>query len=456
VLAIIHIHTSLVDGQSSPLELARAARAAGIDALLISDHYLERACYGPWPLGDMLGIWRDRPSVMTLGIGRYLRELAHAEQAVPGILIVPGIEVTPYARWEGSPLTRTLALRGWHRHMLIFGLHDPAILARLPVFGNRAAGSLDGRSLLFALPALALAWSVRRLFFRAPRAAREGMHAVPSARRPTLETATAVLSFGLLFAGYPYRAEAFSPTGADPGNAPFLRLIDRVRASGGIAIWAHPEAADTQAGVAGVRMVTDPYPGLVETAGADGFGDLPEGTRTLLPAGGIWDRVLVRRLAQSPPAPLPFALAELDEHHAAGEIDFGELQTVLRVRDRTRAGVLEALHAGRLYGRWTPKGQPPLRLVDFRVTAGGRSGISGETIRAAGPVIIHMAVDGGNGSPVTARLVSGGRLIWSSRSVPPIEASVQGSASLPAYYRLYVEGAYPYRRTGNPVAVLPP
>jgi hypothetical protein len=454
--AIVHVHTSLVDGQSSPLEFARAARAAGIGALLVTDHYLARAYYGPWPLGDLLGIWRDGPSVMTIGVDRYLRELAGAEHAVPGIVVVPGLEVTPYARWEGSLLAHTLVLKGWHRHMLIFGLEDPAILARLPAFGNRRGGDLDCWSLLFALPALAVAWSARRLLFTAPGPAGARASGGRSPRRRILEAATGLASLALLYAGYPYRSEAFGPTGPDPGRAPFDRLIDRVRRKGGITIWAHPEAAASMTGAAGVRMVTDSYPELVGATSADGFSVLPEGARRLLPAGGIWDRLLLGCLAQSPPAPMPVALAELDEHRAVSAIDFGELQTILMVSARSRDGVLEALRAGRLYGRWTPRGQPPLRLVDFSVDDGGTTGISGETIVARGPVTIHLAVDGGNGSPVTARLVSGGRVFWSLRAVPPLEARVEGSASLPAYYRLDVEGAYPYRLTGNPVAVLAP
>ena len=49
VVAVIHLHTSLGDGRASPFELARAARDAGVGALVITDHYLEKVTYAPWP-----------------------------------------------------------------------------------------------------------------------------------------------------------------------------------------------------------------------------------------------------------------------------------------------------------------------------------------------------------------------------------------------------------------------
>lgn len=453
MVALVHVHTDVADGASAPEDLARAARAAGIDALVVTDHFLASVSYAPWPVGKVVGVTMSRPSVVGYGIARYLRTLSDAERAVPGILVVPGVEVTPYARFRGSLVTGTLELDGWHRHLLVIGVEDPQALASLPVVGNRAGGIYSAWSLLFLVPALGLAWSVRRIARPGHSESRIGAFRLRRRRRPLPEAALGALCLILLVAGFPFRVEAFAPVGGDPGDAAYREIFERVRSSGGVTVWAHPEARAAAEGFAGIRMLTEPYPDLVLRTPADGFGALPEGVKTLLPPGGLWDRALGASL-RGPRPGRPFALAEADEHRSAGEIDFGVLQTVLLASQRTHAGLLDALRSGRLYARWTPERKEPLRLHDFSVESSGRFALGGESIAARGPRTIRFAVTGGDGSPVTTRLVRDGAVIWTTRGAPPIQATVDDSAPLPTFYRLDVEGAYPYRLVSNPVTVL--
>ena len=366
MIAVVHVHTNVADGVSSPAEIARAAREAGVDALVVTDHFLMSVAYAPWPVGSALGVTLSRPSVVTYGIARYLRTLSEAERAVPGIIVVPGLEVTPYARFRGSLFAGNLELDGWHRHLLVIGIEDPVALARLPVLGNRAGGVYGAFSLLFLIPALGVAWSIYRIARPGHSQARVGAFRIRRRRRPVPEAFLGGLCTILLGAGFPFRVERYSPVGSDPGDAAFEEVIDRVRALGGISTWAHPEARAEIEGFHGVRIGTEPYPDLVLRTEADGFGGLPEGVKALLPAGGLWDQAL-RASLKGPRPGRPFALAEVDEHRSAREIDYRLLQTVLLVRARTRAGFMDALAAGRLYGRWTPQGQEPLRLTEFRV-----------------------------------------------------------------------------------------
>ena len=454
MVVVVHLHTSLVDGASTPLEIARAARSAGIDALVVTDHLLERVSYAPWPIGNFVGVSFSRPSVLALGVERYLRILAEAERLVPGIVILPGVEVTPYARFSGSLLSGTLELEGWHRHLLLIGLEDGPAIARLPVLGNRAGGRYNGWSLLALIPAVVIVWTTRRILRPAEQEVRLGGFRLRRSRRPVPEAVLGVLCVGLMVVAFPFRVERYSPVGSDPGDAPYRDLIDRVHALGGIAYWAHPEAAADLEESHGFRLRTAPYPELAVRTGADGFGALPEGVKTLLPPGGIWDRALERSLLGPRPGS-PLALAEVDEHRSAREIDFGALQSVVLVRETTRAGLLEALQSGRLYGRWTPRGRAPLRLADFRVEAEGRAALAGQSMAVAGPVAIHLRVEGGDGTTVTARLIRRGEVIWSARQPPPIDARIEDAAPRPTCYRIDVEGSYPYRLIGNPIAVLP-
>lgn len=453
LVTVVHLHTTLSDGLATPLEMARAARSAGVDALVVTDHFLERVEYAPWPLGNVMGIGMSRPSVMSNGIGTYLRTLAAAE-AETGILVLPGIEVSPYARWSGSLLSRTLRLEGWHRHALVVGVEDPSALRSLPVAGNRTGGGYAAWSFVYLLPAAALLWAVLRALRPSYRETRMKNFVLRRRRVPIGEVLLASAALLVLVLGFPFKVEAYSPVADDPGEAPFRLLVDRVHDLGGFISWAHPEAA-AEKEVRGVRLATEPYGGLVLKTEADGFGAMPEGVKSLVPIGGLWDRALLDHV-EGRRKTAPFALAEVDEHRASGEIDLVILQTVLQVRARTHAGVLEAMRAGRMYGRWTPDRKTPLSLTAWSAGHGDASALAGGTLRCRGPVTLRLAVTGGDGAPVTARLVRAGSVIWSSRASPPFSSTVEDDAPGATSYRLDVEGAYPYRLISNPIFVVRP
>jgi hypothetical protein len=453
LVTVVHLHTTLSDGLASPLEMARAARLAGVDVLVVTDHFIERVEYAPWPLGNVMGIAVSRPSVMSNGVAVYLKTLASAE-AETGTLVLPGIEVSPYARWSGSLLTRSLRLDGWHRHALVIGIEDAGELRRLPVAGNRAGGGYAVWSLVYLLPAAAFAWSARRALRPAWRETRMKNFVLRRRRVPMGEVLLASAALLLLVLGFPFKVEAYSAVAADPGDAPFRLLVDRVHELGGFVAWAHPEAAADKE-FHGVRLATEPYGDLVLKTDADAFGAMPEGVTSLLPIGGLWDQALRQHVAGRRHS-APFALAEVDEHRPAGEIDFGILQTVLQVRERTHAGVLEAMKAGRMYGRWSADRKPPLILAQWSVTSEGASAIAGETLRCRAPVTLRLAVSGGDGAPAMARLVRDGKVIWSNRASPPFTAAVEDDTPGATSYRLDVEGPYPYRLISNPIFIVRP
>jgi hypothetical protein len=451
VVSVIHLHSDRSGGRCSPLEIARAARAAGIDAVFTADHYLASVSYAPWPIGNVLGLSISRPSVMGLGVERYLEDLAHAEREVGGLRLVPGLEVAPYARWIGSVLRGTLQLRGWHRHMLVLGIEEADDLARLPVSGNLAGGVYSAWSLAYLLPAAVLVWSAVRLL--------PSLAAGPVADRRRLGAGgiafaflPGMMSLGLLVAGFPYRVERFSPLGPNPGVVPFQHLVDHIHHLGGMTLLAHPEARLDRMEAFDVRLLTEPHPELVRLTTVDGFAALPAGVESILPPGGVWDAALADFLAGSRPN-APWAMAENDDHGPAAKIDFNLLQTVLWVTDRSHTGLLEALRKGRHYARWTPHGKTPLRLRRWQIESAGAAAVSGETLRARAPVSIHLQLEGGDGQPVTARLVRSGAVIWSRRATPPLEVAIDDDPSVPSFYRLDVEGAYPYRLISNPIFV---
>lgn len=455
MVAVIHLHTSLVDGAASPEELARAARGAGVEALILTDHLLERVAYAPWPVGRVMGVAVSRPSVMRLGIGRYFEAVARAAKAVPGVVLIPGVEVSPFARFHGSPLDGSLELRDWHRHALVIGLEDPVLLAGLPITGNRGGGAWSPWSLGFLLPLALFAWSLRRLARPVWREVHLGGYRLRRRRLPAGAALLGLLSGGILIAGFPFRVERFGAVGPDPGSEPYRAFAEEAARRGAVVSWAHPEAA-AAAELRGVRAHTRPYPELVRETAAHAFGALPEGTERLIPPGALWDLALRDHLEGRRPLPT-FALAELDEHRAAVAVDFRLLQTVFLVREKSAAGLLEALRAGRFYARWTPAGGTPLRLERFTVEAAeadGGTALQGGTVRTAAIVRIRFALEGG-GPPVAVRLIRDGVVVWSDRRIPPFDRTIEERVERPTCYRLDVEGPYPSRLLANPIFVVP-
>lgn len=442
MVTVIHLHSSRSGGRGDPIAIGRAARAAGVDAVLFGDHYLARVSYAPWPIGNVLGFALSRPAVMGMGVDRYLEEINAVEREVPGLLLLPGLEVAPFARWSGSLLRGTLELRGWHRHLLLLGIEDAVTLERLPVSGNRRGGVYGRWSFAYLIPAAILFGSVFRLT-RAPHDRRSGRIG---------PIAAAGMSLSILILGFPFRVDPFSPVGPDPGAAPFQEFVDHVRPLGGLVILAHPEAGQDRMEAFGVRLLTQPYPALAQQATFDGFAALPRGTRTLLPPGGLWDLTLADYLSGTRPNPL-WAIAENDDHGAALEIDFGRLQTIVWTRERTHAGILEALRSGRHYARSTPRSRSPLRLANWRIDSLRGSAMSGGTLRADGPIWIRAAIKGGDGAAVTIRVIRSGHVIHSRRVIPPFEIELRDEAPADTFYRLDVIGAYPRRLITNPIFV---
>ncbi|MEK7367474.1 MAG: hypothetical protein AAB195_05915, partial [candidate division NC10 bacterium] len=132
--------------------------------------------------------------------------------------------------------------------------------------------------------------------------------------------------------------------------------------------------------------------------------------------------------------------------------------TVLWVRERTVAGVTEALRAGRgvaVQGT----GAYRLGLDRFEVSAGGRAAGIGETLVAppGAPVLVRTAVAASDGlaHPVEVLLVRSGEVVARRAGPTPLaleyrEGGLGGAADV---YRVQVRGETPHRLLSNPIFV---
>lgn len=124
----LHNHTNLSHAALTPQELVDVARSRGIAVLGIAEHDSLEACW------SKIFCFRN-PSVQRMGYVTYLEQLADLQRRNPDVMVLPGVEVSPYAWWSGFP--PFLTLHDWDVHFTVYDLERADILADMPVLGDR-------------------------------------------------------------------------------------------------------------------------------------------------------------------------------------------------------------------------------------------------------------------------------------------------------------------------------
>ena len=463
MVAAFHVHSTWSTGSASLDGLAGAAERAGIQAVILTENYLARVEYGLLPFRRILRRTEEVPSLTPERLPAYLAAVREAQARHPGVLLIPGLEVLPHYRWSGSPWNGTLTLHNTQKNLLVVGLDLPAMRG-LPVAGNTEGVPIRwGLSAAAAVGAVLLASAgVYLAGSRGRRRIRLQRVTVVEARPRRLPgLALILLAVLLLLNNFPTRAFPFDPY-RDAGTAPYQALIRYAAEAGGFTFWSFPEARDLHVLTRGpfrVTVRTDPYPeDLLATDGYTGFGGIYEDTTTFTDPGGGWDRRL-QEFALGRRSTPGWAVGEAG-YHTEGQAgkSLGNVLTVLWVRERTVAGVTEALRAGRgvaVQGT----GAYRLGLDRFEVSAGGRAaGIGGTLVAPPGaPVLVRTAVAASDGlaHPVEVVLVRSGEVVARRVGPTPLvleyrEGRLEAAADV---YRVQVRGEIPHQLLSNPIFV---
>lgn len=468
LVAAFHVHSAVSTGSLTLDELAERAERMGIDALILSENFVLRYEYGVPPLRGVFRRSVSLPSVVQHGIGRFLKEIEETQARHPRVLLVPGVEVAPHYYWTGSLLDRNLTMHNAQRNLLVFGLAREADYRTLPVTGNNGSSQFGLAAAANMLPVLLLLPALWLWRHRSYRSVRVGvvLHRVERRHRmPAMGLAVAALALSVN--AWPFATPVFSQYDADLGDRPYQAVIDLVSARGGVAVWSMPEARDVSVHSFGplgtVTVKTDPYTDILpRTTGYAGFGGLYQDTRTAAEPGGIWDRLLADYLAARRTTP-PFAYGEI-AFHTPGEagIELNQVLNVFRVRERSVAGVVEAMRAGHVYAVAEPNRVLGWRLerFDVGIDDGERAATSGDvfTRNGAEDVVIRVEVSGSAAGqkPVTLVVVRTGQIIASATGNLPLNQRFVDRA-LPAgqgaYYRVEVHGEGEI--LSNPIFVKP-
>jgi len=387
---IIHLHT---DYSYSPLEnssgrqpfsmeeLLLKARSEGIDVIIPTDHASAAFLWKPFPLAGILSIQKKFPSIIEKGPENYLLDIARLNRKYRNITIIPGAEAAADYWWESPsilPLNKkdaiTLHLRGWHRHMLVIGLEDPADYYNMPVPGAPRKPECGGLDLLLIWPIVLIVagWAIIR-------------------RSPVKGLLIFIAGALLMWGNYPFCknnsgrvvmacGNKLSSVGSGGGDADnrenFQQLIDYTRRKGGLIFWAHPEAKNEKTynffNKFNILSRTEPYQELLlRTSGYNGFAIFAEGYRTVGNPGGIWDELLMDYCQGRMTAPV-WAISEVDFGGENAPDNFplmGILQNVIWLEPSSlplRQRVVEMLKKGRFYALWK-SGKEGIVINDFYI-----------------------------------------------------------------------------------------
>ncbi|HEV8539735.1 MAG TPA: hypothetical protein VGQ60_01110 [Nitrospiraceae bacterium] len=468
--AAMHVHTNVSTGTLSLDEVAAEAERLGLDAVVLSDNLVLRYEYGLFPLRGVFRRWVNFPSVLDFGIERYLNEVKAVQARHPHVLLVPGVEVAPHYHWSGSLFNRNLTMHDSQKNLLVLGLQRADDFLGLPVAGLPGAYQYGWGSTLNVMPVLLLVptlWLWRK--GGASLVVLEGV----AHRYRAFALILGGLTMILLLNAWPFAQPAYSIYDERSSYQPYQSFIDGVSAHGGVAIWSMPEARDFNRHTVGpftITVKTDPYPeALILTAGYTAFGGLYEDTRKAINPGGIWDQAIQLYLSGERPIP-PFLTGE-SAYHGPGQADpkndklLDRVLTVLRVRERTPAGLIEAIRTGRLYAVEQTKREFGLRLDTFRVECdgGSRGAESGEMLDPEGArdLAVRVAVSASDerAHPLSVNIIRSGQVVAKLTGETPFTQVFEDAAVPPGQwhaYRIVVRGD---RESGellsNPVFVGP-
>ncbi len=451
----VHVHSNVSTGSLSLDQIAEQAQRMGIDAVVFSENLALRYEYGLFPLRGIIRQTVTLPSVVKYGVERYVAAIAAAQARHPGILLVPGVEVAPHYYWTGSLSGRNLTMYNAQKNLLVIGLTRPEDYIALPVPGNAGFARYGWETLGKLWPALLFVPAIWLWRHRTSRRVRVGVamvRIVKHFRVPAgLMAASGVV---LLLLAWPYESPLFSFYDDQLRERPYQALIDAAVQRGGAVVWSMPEAVDFNVypyGALGpVTVKTNPYPlSLLQTTGYTGFGGVYQDTRTITEPGALWDQLLLQYLGGHRAVP-PSVFGEIAFHRPGqAGIELDQVLNVVTVRERTVAGLVDAIKTGRLYAL-SQAGRPfGLRLDTFQVEMpdGARAAVVGQPFVRSGaePLAVRIAVtatDRGT-HPVQVTIIRSGQVMARMTGTTPFHQQVVDSAvpaGAAAYYRVDVRG----------------
>ena len=448
VPGVIHIHTTFSSGTYSIDQLVTKAKAEGLGCLILTDHDRVVMEYGLFPFRNLLKVRKKLPSVMSAGADKYLDAISRVNHSQSDVLVIPGVQCSPFYYWSGNPLTGTLTAHDFRKELLLIGMRKAADYRKIPTMYNgpsfRYTRALLPRFLFFcAVFALALMLMRRPGGFR-----RAGM-------------VLSVIGFLMMVNDLPFRSSRFDPYHGEQGIAPFQEVINYVNQRGGMAFWAHPESNYATAGrqLGPISLRTPHYPEALEKAvNYTGFEAIYGDNITITKPRMLWDQVLLEYCAGLRKRPV-WGIAGADFHVESGGDRLDTYQTVFLVRQKSIDDVLAALYHGRCYAVLKKDGaRLSLDRFETRNDKTGAAAIMGETLATTDSPVVDVrlsATDGGK-YPVRVTLILQGETVHVFTGNTPFQFQYKPTSremSGHSYCRLEAEAPRLGQLISNPIFV---
>lgn len=444
---VIHIHTTFSSGHYSIEELANKAKEKGLDVLVITDHDLVAMEYGVFPFRNIVKKREERPSVIKLGPEAFLQEIERVNKSQQDVLVIPGVQSSPFYYWSGSPFQKNLTAHDYRKELLLLGMQNPEDYQGLPLlhrgFSTQYVKELLPGSIIFLISFFIAVY----LFFQ------KGVLKI-------MGGIIGILSLALLINNHPFQSSRFDPYHGDQGIAPFQELIDYVNQRKGLTFWAHPESNYAVKGVpiGPIKLMTKHnIDDLIFSKNYTGFSAIYGDNITATDPGKHWDNVLNEYCFGKRTRPC-WGIAGADFHVERGGEGLDTYQTVFLTNEKTQKAVLETLTKGRFYAVRKAKG-PRLSLDQFRVIdeKTKKEAISGGHLQLRDSPVIegHVSTSYKGRFPIIVSLIRGGKVVKSFEGETPLAFRFRDQMGWrgKSYYRLDIKGRAVGKLISNPIFV---
>jgi hypothetical protein len=441
------VHSTFSSGKYSIGELVSRAEGKGLEVLVLTDTYQAIMEYGLFPFPNLIRKREERQSVMTAGPQNYLAEIERLNRQQQSVMIIPGVETTPFYYWKGNLFGEELTAHDFHKDMLIIGMSNPDDYYNLPSLH----GPVSTRYVRNLLPGFLI--FLAAFFLSIYLVYQKGLLRIGG-------IVVAVISLAMMFNYHPFKSSRFDPYHGEQGTAPYQDTIDTARSRGGLTFWAHPESSRYTKGfqMGPVKLVTAHYPeALVASENYTGFAALYGDTITATKAGRHWDRVLLQ-YCRGDRAESVWGIAGSDFKEEKNGNGLDSFLTVFLVKNRSAGDVLKALEQGRVYAVEKAGGYR-LSLDQFWILdeGSGRHATMGEELHSVSQPVVEgriSATDDGHHN-VTVSIIRGGEQGWSFEGETPLKFRFVDHVkwSGKTYYRLDVSGKAAGKLLSNPIFV---
>ncbi len=445
---VVHVHTTYSSGRYSIEELVAKAEEKKLGVLVLTDHDLVVMEYGLFPLRHLIKRREERNSVLQVGPEAYLSEIKRLNTKQQSVLIIPGVQSSPFYYWKGNPFDQGLTAYDYRKELLLVGLSAPDDYHGLPQlhggFSTRYVPDLLPRFIIFFAVFLLSIY----LIFQKGKSSIGGF-------------VIALLSIALMINHHPFKSSRFDPYHGDQGTAPFQEVIDYAKSRGGLVFWAHPESNYAKDGVqmGPIKMKTEHYPDdLIESRNYTGFAAIYGDSSSAANAGMHWDQILLDYCRGRRDQPV-WAIAGSDFHEEQNGVELDTFQTIFLVNDKRSKDVLQALERGRIYAVRKSEGSR-LKLDQFQIKdkSTGNTGIMGEEMNVKGTPIIEGRLSALDGSRQEVRIsiIRDGKQTWTFEGQTPLDFHLvdQEGWRGKSFYRLDVKGKDGGYLLSNPIFVV--